>query len=86
MIQIGYTTNVLGYGVNDFVSKDAHIFWGGAVQVEKGFSLNYQRNIFHTRKVFSLDWGAGVSYWKSKKNKEKFFTLSALSCFPVHSA
>ncbi|MFI5131939.1 MAG: acyloxyacyl hydrolase, partial [Chitinophagales bacterium] len=80
-IQLGYTTNVLGYGVNDFVSKDAHIFWGGAVQVEKGFSINYQQNIFHTRKVFSLDLGAGMSGWQSKKNNEKFFTLSVYPVF-----
>jgi hypothetical protein len=81
-IQVGYTTNALGYGVNDFVSKGAiPIFWAGAAQVEKGFSLNYQRNIFHTRKVFSLDWGAGLSYWKSKINKETFFTIAAWPVF-----
>jgi hypothetical protein len=82
MIQAGYTTNALGYGVNNFVSKGAiPVFWSGAAQVEKGFSLNYQRNIFHTRKVFSLDWGAGVSYWQSRKNKEKFYTISLYPVF-----
>ena len=80
-IQIGYTTNGLGYGVNDFVSKDAHIFWGGAVQVEKGFSLNFLKNIFHTRKVFSLDLGAGVSVWQSRKNNDEFYTLSVYPVF-----
>jgi hypothetical protein len=81
-VQFGYTTNALGYGVNDFVSKGAvPIFWAGAAQVEKGFSLNYHRNIFHARKVFSLDWGAGFSYWKSKINKEGFFTLAIYPIF-----
>ena len=81
MIHAGYSTNAFGYGVNDFVSKDAHIFWGGAIRVKKGVSLNYQRNIFHTRKVFALDWGAGLSCWQSKKNKEEFFTLSVYPVF-----
>jgi len=80
MFQVGYTTNALGYNVNDFVSKDAHIFWAGAAQVKQGFSMNYQRNIFHGRKVFSLDWGAGLSYYISKLNQEKFF---AISVYPV---
>src|SRR5262249_49390805 len=41
-----------------------------------GFSVNYQRNIFHTRKVFALDWGATAGFWKSRKNADKFFTIS----------
>jgi len=81
MLQAGYTTNAAGYGVNHFVSKDAHIFWGGAAQVSKGLSLNYQRNIFHTRKVFSLDWGAGLSYWQSNRNRQEFITLSVYPVF-----
>ncbi len=81
-IQLAYTTNALGYGVNDFVSKGAiPIFWAGAAQVENGFSLNYHRNLFHTKRVFSLDWGAGLSYWKSKLNKENFFTLAIYPLF-----
>jgi Lipid A 3-O-deacylase (PagL)/OmpA-like transmembrane domain len=82
LIQAGCSTNALGYGVNNFFSKGAvPIFWGGAIQVEKGLTLNYQRNIFHTRKFFSLDWGAGLSYWKSKENKEEFYTISLYPVF-----
>ncbi len=77
IIQFGFTTNALGYGTNDFVSKGAiPIFWSGEAQVEQGISFNYQRNLFHTRKVFALDWGAGFSWWKSKKNKDEFYTFS----------
>jgi hypothetical protein len=77
MVQVGYTTNALGYGVNNFVSKGAiPIFWGGEAQVKRGISFNYQRNLFHTRKVFSLDWGAGFSYWKSKIKEDEFYTFS----------
>jgi hypothetical protein len=62
--------------VNKFVSEGAiPIFWGGHVRIEKGFGLNYQQNIFHARRVFSLDWGANISYWKTRY-QEEFFTVS----------
>ncbi len=77
LVQLSYTSDVLGYGVNDFfANKFFPIFWGGDVQVNKGVSINYLRNIFHGRKVFSLDWGINFSYWKSKVKKEGFYTLS----------
>ncbi len=82
LLQVGYTSNVLGYGVNNFFSnKIFPIFWGGDVEVEKGISIHYQRNIFHGRKVFSLDWGASFSYWKSKIKKEGFSTISLFPLF-----
>jgi opacity protein-like surface antigen len=80
LIQLGYATNAFGYGINNFLSKTVPIFWGGGVEIEKGVILHYQRNIYHTTKVFALNLGAGVSYWKTKKNGDEFFTLSA---FPV---
>lgn len=76
LLQFSFTTNGLGYGVNNFISKKLHIFWGGAVPLKQGFSVNYQRNIFHARKVFSLDWAAGMGYWKSDKKEDEFFTMS----------
>ncbi|MEO7924318.1 MAG: acyloxyacyl hydrolase [Chitinophagaceae bacterium] len=79
-IQVSYITNAFQYGVNDLFSKTLPLFWGGAAHVRQGFSVNYQRNIFHARKVFALDWGVGMGYWQSRKNKENFFTLSV---FPV---
>lgn len=82
IIYVGYTTNTLGYGVNKFVSQGTiPIFWGGAVKVKNGIALNYQRNIFHSRKVFALDWGIGGAAWKSNKNKTNFFTISAYPVF-----
>lgn len=80
-IVAGYTSNILGYGVNRFVSGDLPIFWGGEVKVKQGFSLSYQRNIFHARKVFALDWGGGISYWRSRNNNEKFVTVSLYPVF-----
>lgn len=76
LVQLGYTTNSFGYNVNTFFGRTAHIFWEGDSEVETGLSLRYQRNVFHTRKVFSFDVGTSFSYWKSRKNKEAFYTLS----------
>jgi len=76
-IQIGITSNVFGYGVNNFVSEGkVPIFWAGEAEVQSGFSINYQRNIFYGAKAFSLDWGASLGIWRSNVNKEKFYTLS----------
>ncbi|PKP34089.1 MAG: hypothetical protein CVU00_08380 [Bacteroidetes bacterium HGW-Bacteroidetes-17] len=79
IIQFGYSNNTLGYGINNALEK-VHLFWGGSVQVRQGFSINYQRNIFHAAKVFSMDWGVNFSVWQSDLNREEFFTLSV---FPV---
>lgn len=82
IVYAGYSSNIIGYDVNNFVSKGAiPIFWGGEARMERGLLLNYQRNIFHSRKVFALDWGAGIGFWKSEKNNQTFFTLSAYPVF-----
>lgn len=80
LIQASYTTNALSYSVNDLFSKTLPLFWGGAAHVKQGLSLHYQRNIFHARKVFSLDWGAGLGYWKSRNNNDRVITFSV---YPV---
>jgi hypothetical protein len=77
LFQVGFTSNVLGYGVNNFfANKIFPIFWGGDAEVRNGISLHYQRNVFHGKKVFSFDWGTSVSYWKSKIRNESFYTIS----------
>lgn len=76
LLQVGYTTNALGYGVNDLFSKTVPIFWGGAAHLRSGVTVNYQRNLFHTEKVFALDWGAGFGAWKSRRLGDRFFTFS----------
>jgi len=81
LLQIGFSTNAFKYGVNDFFTvSPLPIFWAGNVYIEKGLSIAYQQNIYHTKKVFSLDWGANASYWQSNANKDNFGTLSL---FPV---
>jgi Lipid A 3-O-deacylase (PagL) len=81
-IQIGIATNGLGYGVNNFVSKDSPVpfFWGGDAEVSRGVSVHYHRNIFHARKVFSFDWGISAAWWQTDLQQQNFFTLSV---FPV---
>ena len=82
LIQVGYTTNHFSYGANNFVSEGkVPIFWGGEAEVEQGVSLHYQRNVFHGRKLFSLDLGTSISAWRSKLNKDEFITLSVFPLF-----
>jgi hypothetical protein len=77
MVQIGYITSALGYGANNFVSKGAvPVFWSGSVEAASGLSADYQCNLFHTRRFFAFDWGAGVSSWKSAKQGQRFYTAS----------
>lgn len=65
-LQLGFTSNALGYGVNNLVSnKYFPIFWGGMAHVRQGLSLNYQRNVFHSEKFFALDWGVNASVWQT---------------------
>ena len=81
VVRLGYTTNLLSYGLNNFFSRKVPIFWGGNVETRRGFTLDYQRNVFHTRKVFAFDVGASASYWKSNGNREIFRTLSVYPLF-----
>ncbi len=81
MVKVGFSSNVLGYGVNNFLSQGRiPVFWGGNAEVRFGSSLIYQRNLFHGRKIFALDWGFNMSVWQTNVLKEKFFSLSL---FPV---
>ncbi|MEP7375194.1 MAG: acyloxyacyl hydrolase [Chitinophagaceae bacterium] len=81
LIQVGYTSNAGGYGVNRFFAEGAvPVFWSGIVRISRGITIQYQRNIFHGRKTFSVDWGSSLSSWTSKKNNEHFITWSV---FPV---
>ncbi len=88
IIQIGYSSNILGYGVNNFLSSDKFpVFWGGNVEVRQGMTFNYQRNAFHSPKYFSLDWGVETGLWQTTGNQrnggaqEQFFTLSVYPVF-----
>jgi hypothetical protein len=86
LILAGYTTNVMGYGINKFVANPYFpVFWGGDVQVKQGFTLGYQRNVFHGRKFFALDISAGISYWESKGQEERYYTISMNPVFRFYA-
>ncbi|MBI2062793.1 MAG: acyloxyacyl hydrolase [Candidatus Yanofskybacteria bacterium] len=80
LVQIGYATNTFGTGVNRFVSR-AKIFWGGSHEVTHGVTLRYQRNVFHTKKIFSLDLGVSAANWRGAKNQISFYTFSLFPQF-----
>ena len=44
-----------GYSVNDFVATKVPIFWAGNAKVDMGVAPHYERNVFHTRRLFALD-------------------------------
>jgi hypothetical protein len=76
LVQVEYSTGV-GYGVNTFVSQRVPIFWDGDVKVDRGLAVHYDRNVFHTKKIFALSFGGSTSVWRSHSDGVKFFTLSA---------
>ena len=80
LLQVEYTTPY-GYGVNTFVSKKVPVFWGGNALVDGGVALHYERNVFHTRRVFGFDVGTSVGGWKSRDLGDRFYTLSVYPLF-----
>ena len=70
--------------MNDFVSRKVPIFWGGHAKVDFGIAPHYERNVFHTRKVFGLDVGASAGFYKTRQNNDRFYTLSVYPLLPIH--
>jgi hypothetical protein len=75
VIQVEYSSGS-GYAVNDFVSGRVPIFWRGHAKVDFGVASHYERNVFHTRKVFALDVGVSAGAYKTRQNDDTFHTLS----------
>ncbi|WP_417429684.1 acyloxyacyl hydrolase [Halpernia sp.] len=80
LFQVGYSSLILGYNINNSLSKSA-LFWGGSAEVNHGITIDYRQNVFHTAKYFSLDWGIGAGFYTTNINKESFFTISAYPIF-----
>jgi hypothetical protein len=76
VLQAGYATDAVGLGVNHFVSRTVPIFWGGLARVHEGALLRYEHNVFHTRRMFSLDWGMNLARWQSAHDLQTFYTAS----------
>lgn len=81
MIRVGFTTNVFSYAANNLFSRKIPIFWGGHVETRHGVTIDYQRNVFHTKKVFAFDLGASGSMWRSDGNSDAFGTISGYPMF-----
>ena len=90
IFQVSYGTGAIGFGFNQFFgmslpvgnfdSFGVPIFWVGEVKAQHSFSLTYQRLIYRSQKIFSLDWGVSANYFQSRKGKSNVF---AFSVFPV---
>ena len=66
--------------VGNFESFGIPVFWVGQVKAKHAFSITYQRLIYRSEKVFSLDWGASVTAFQSELTSEN---VMAFSIFPV---
>jgi len=77
LFRFGYTTNQLEYGFNDLFTRWIPIFFGGNVETRYGFTVDYERNVFHTKKRFAFDLGVSASSWKSDGQEVVFRTFSA---------
>ena len=89
IFQISYGTGAIGYGMNQFFSMNMRVgnfesfgipvFWLGDIRANQSVSLTYQKLIYRSERIFSLDWGVSATYFQSD-GKENVF---ALSIFPV---
>lgn len=90
IFQVSYGTGAIGFGFNQFFGMSLPIgnfesfgipvFWVGEVKAQHAVSLTYQRLIYRSEKIFSLDWGVSATYFQSRKGKTDVF---AFSIFPV---
>jgi hypothetical protein len=80
VVQFEYSSGT-GYAVNDFVSRKVPVFWGGDAKVDFGIAPHYERNVFHTRKVFGLDVGASAGVYRTRQNGDRFYTVSLYPLF-----
>ena len=80
-LRVGLTTNVFRYGVNNFFSRTVPIFWGGNVETRHGVTVDYQRNVFHTAKIFAFDLGGSAGFWLTDGQEDAFRTLSFYPLF-----
>jgi len=90
ILQIGYGTSKIGYGVNRFFSMNTTIgnfesfgipvFWLGALKTTNSFSVTYQKTAYQSKKHFSLDWGVSATAFQTELTTKNIY---AFSIFPV---
>ena len=57
------------------------IFWGGNAKVDIGVAPHYERNVFHTRRTFALDFGTSAGVDMTRQKDDRFFTASVYPLF-----
>lgn len=75
ILQLEYSSGV-GYSINEFVSTKVPIFWGGNARVDIGIAPHYERNVFHTRRIFALDVGTSAGVYMTRQRDDRFYTAS----------
>lgn len=88
IFQVSYGTGEIGFGFNqffgmslpvgDFESFGIPVFWVGEVKAQHALSLTYQRLIYRSERIFSLEWGVSATYFQSRVGTDVF----AFSIFP----
>ena len=85
LIQLGYSSNILGFTSHKLFSigdgwVGLPIFWKGAIQAQQALIATYQKNVFHGKRIFSIDWGTSFTIAQTELNKTAFF---AISIYPI---
>ena len=90
ILQFSYGTNNIGFGVNrffgmslkvgNFESFGIPVFWVGDVKAANTFSITYQKLIYRSEKIFSLDWGISATAFNTETSNNYIY---AFSIFPT---
>ena len=76
----GFSTSLFNPNINKYFTVHyLPIFWAGDLHLRNGGWFQYERNIFHTHKIFSFDLGTSISNYESSINNTNF---QAFSVFP----
>lgn len=81
LIQFGaFQTSVFHPDINRyFTIHGLPIFWSGDLKLQNGQWVMYEKNVFHTHKVFAINVGVSVSNYHTHVNNTNF---QAFSVFP----
>ena len=65
------------------------LFFQGDIKAQSGYYLMYERNVYHTKRWLSLDWGVSAGGFRSALHHDQFATVAlfpALRVWPVRRA
>lgn len=70
----GLNSSIFNFIPNPHITAPP-IYWRGTLTARSGFILWYERNIYHSQKYFSFNWGADLANWTTTLN-DNFYTVS----------